>query len=110
MKFTGSICLSDIPLSARKLVTTKSGEKKWFINVSVHENKEPRYGADGKLLSDHFISCAPKKDERVEGDKYIIGNLRAWEPPTANTPTADEINAAPSASDLAPDENYDLPF
>ena len=93
MKFTGSICLSDLP---KRLVKNVDG--KLYLNISVHENKEPLI-KDGKVVSDHFISCAPKKEKRIEGEQYIIGNLRTWETPTDKVPSYADVNNAPSVGD-----------
>lgn len=113
LKFTGRLCLSDIPKELIKIVPDKDGNPKAWINISVHENKEPHfrdkkdengnviYGQDGKPLqildSDHFISCAPKKEEQKEGTNYIFGNLRTWvERPQVSAPSAADIASAPS--------------
>lgn len=70
LAYVGSICLSDIPRECIKLVE-KNGKK--YLSLAVMELAEPsRYG------DTHFISCAPKKEERKEGQNYIIGNLRVW--------------------------------
>ncbi len=108
MKFTGSICLSDIPKSLIKVVDCKDGVRRLYLNISIHEKKTPFLDADGKVLSDHLISCAPRKEEREEGKNYIIGNLRTWvEQPQAAAPSAADIAAAPT---LQEGESYDLPF
>ncbi len=112
MKFTGSICLTDIPKSQIKVVECKDGVKRLYLNIAVHENKEPRMGADGKVISDHFISCSPKKDERVEGENYIIGNLRTWNTATTpSAPTYGDIETAPTYEQtLQEGESLDCPF
>ena len=110
MKFVGSICLSDIPKSEIKMVACKDGVTRAFLNISVHENATPRYADENgqkRLLSDHFISCAPRKEERKDNVNYLIGNLRTWTPTTGNAmPSAEEIANAPSAEET----NTDLPF
>ena len=98
MKFTGSICLSDIPKSEVKKVKRKDGSYGFYLNISVHENDKPFTNSDGKVISDHFISCAPKKEERVKDVDYIVGNLRTWQE-RQNVVTIEDINAAPVASD-----------
>ena len=98
MNYVGSICLSDIPTKEIKKVMCADGKERLFLSISVHENTEPKYGKDGKLISDHFISCAPKKEERDEGVNYIIGNLRTWTPP-AEQPTPEQIAQAPSVAE-----------
>lgn len=112
MKFTGSICLSDIPKAQIKAVTCKDGVKRLFLNISIHEKKEPFTDANGKVISDHLISCAPKKDERQEGQNYIIGNLRTWvESATAAVPSYADIETAPTLSQAEQGgDSYDLPF
>lgn len=109
MKFVGSLCLSDIPKSEIKVIKCKDGKERAFLSISVHENKEASYSAEGKLISDHFISCAPKKEERVEGTQYIFGNLRTWtqvEQPAQ--PSAEEIAEAPSIESI--DGSLELPL
>ena len=103
MKFVGSICLSDIPKSEMKKIMCKDGKERYFVNISIHENKEPRYAErNGKqvLVSDHIISCAPKKEERVDGVNYLIGNLRTWT--EQYIPTTGEIDEAPASNDSLP--------
>ena len=97
----GSICLSDIPRSQMKKVKTKDGKEKIYLNIFIGERKEPVTFDDRTYT--HFVSCSPKKEERVEGENYFIGDLQTYEPqPQA---TAEQINAAPSVSD-----DDDLPF
>ena len=104
MKFTGSICLSDIPKSEVKKVTRKDGSVGFYLNISVHENDKPFINAEGKLVSDHFISCAPKKEERVKDVNYIVGNLRTWQE-KSNVVTHEDVNSAPAI-----DESDKLPW
>lgn len=113
---TGSICLSDIPKELIKKVTTKQLDKngnrieKLFLNLAVMELAEPSNFGDT-----HFISCAPKKEERVDGRNYIIGNFKRWIPKTEHV-TQEQINSAPSlspeeiAAAEADAENGGLPF
>ena len=109
MKFVGSLCLSDIPKKEIKVIKCKDGVDRFFLNISVHENAEPRTDGSGKLISDHFISCAPRKEERDTKTNYIIGNLRTWEQQAGNAmPTAEEINNAPSYEEAG--VTSDLPF
>lgn len=95
----GSICLSDIPRDQIKKVELKNGETKMYLNVAVVERKKP-----SALGQTHFISCAPKQEERKEGVNYYIGDLKDFKP-VNKTPTAEEINKAPSVT-----EKDDLPF
>jgi hypothetical protein len=111
MKFIGSICLTDIPKSEIKAVQCKDGKTRAFLNISIHEKKEPFVDANGKVLSDHLISCAPKKDERKEGQNYIIGNLRTWQEQQTAVPTPEDIASAPSFEQVASEGgSLDLPF
>ena len=112
IKFIGSICLTDIPKSEIKVVNCKDGVKRAYLNISVHEKKEPFLDANGKVLSDHLITCSPKKENRQEGVNYIVGNLRTWQEQTATVvPSPEDIAAAPSYEQTLQDgEDLDLPF
>lgn len=103
---TGSICLSDIPREVMKKVLCRDGKEKIYLNIAVVARKEPQsFTNNGTTRTfTHFISCAPKKEERKEGVSYIIGDLetRTFAP---SVPTAAEIENAPA---VAPDD--DLPF
>lgn len=100
----GSICLSDIPREVMKKVMCKDGKERVFLNISVGAFKEPK-SFNGKTYT-HYISCAPKKSDRKEGVNYYLGNLQTWDDtPQPARPTQEEINQAPSVSDM--DE---LPF
>lgn len=90
----GSICLSDVP----KELFKKAENGKVYLGISVNERKEV-----GQYGDTHFISCAPKKEERKDGVNYIIGNLKTYNP-QPSVPTYEQISAAPSA------DEYDLPF
>lgn len=89
----GSICLSDIPRSEIKKVMCKDGKERMYLNIAVIERKEK-----GQYGDTHFISCAPRKEERKEGVNYIIGDLKTWEP-VSLMPTTDEIASAPAVDD-----------
>jgi len=97
----GSICLSNIPRSEMKRIKCKDGVERIFLNVAVVERKEK-----GQFGDTHFITCAPKKEERKEGTSYIIGDLKTWNP-EPQMPTAEEIAAAPP---LEPSNDDELPF
>lgn len=98
----GSICLSDAIASGQaKKVLCKDGQTRVYLNISVVEKKQPQE-LNGKLYT-HFVSCAPKQEERKEGVQYIIGDLQTYTPQLV-TPSAEEIAQAPPA-DL-----NDLPF
>lgn len=103
---TGSICLSDIPRSQMKEVLCKDGIKRVYLNVSVIARKQPQTFINNGVQRTytHFISCSPKKEERIDGEKYIMGDLET-KVFTPQTPTAEEINNAPSVG-----PNVDLPF
>lgn len=98
----GSICLSNIPRSEMKRIKCKDGVERVFLNVAVVERREK-----GQFGDTHFITCAPKKEERKEGVNYIFGDLKAWNP-EPQMPTAEEIAAAPPIP-LTENED-DLPF
>ena len=66
---TGSICLTDIPVSQMKKVMCKDGKERVFLNVAIFAKKQPQTFGDRTYT--HFISCAPKKEERIEGENYI---------------------------------------
>lgn len=88
MDFYGSICLSDIAATGQ---ARKADNGKIYLNIAVRERREV-----GERGDTHFITCAPKKDERVEGVNYIIGNLKpsVWE---RQAPTPEEISSMPAA-------------
>lgn len=98
----GSICLSDIPRSQMKKVKTKDGKEKIYLNIFIGERKEPVTFDDRTYT--HFVSCSPKKEERVEGENYFIGDLQTYTP-QPSAPTAEQINEAPPVSEEDP-----LPF
>lgn len=89
----GSICLSSIPKEEIKKVMCKDGQERLFLNVAVIGRKEKSAYGDT-----HFISCAPKKDERKEGVNYIIGDLKEWNP-EPQMPTTEEIASAQPVTD-----------
>lgn len=101
---TGSICLTDIPRSQMKKVVCKDGKERVFLNVAVFAKKNPQTFGDRTYT--HFISCAPKKEERKDGENYILGDLETYTPKPIG-PTAEDVANAPG---LAPGENPDLPF
>lgn len=112
---TGSICLSDIPKELIKVVETRqinpaTGKPvvKKYLNLAVLETAEPSQYGDT-----HFISCSPKKEERIEGRNYIIGNFKRWVPKTEHV-TQEQINEARTMTpeEIAETEQgeTDLPF
>ena len=86
----GSICLSDIPKELMKKVMTAKGEKKEPVTF------------DNRTYT-HYVSCAPRKEERKEGVYYGIGDLMESTFKN-NIPSPEDINNAPSVDDS------DLPF
>lgn len=98
----GSLDLTKIPKELIKKVTMKDGSVHCFLNISVGERKEP--AKFGERIVDHFVSCAPKKDEQKEGVNYFIGDLTLYNP-QPDVPTAEQIQNAPSVT-----EDDDLPF
>lgn len=106
---SGSICLSDIPKSQMRKVMCKDGKERIYLNVAVITKKQPQTFTSENGVAHtytHFITCAPKKEERIDGVNYILGDLetRVFTP---QSPTAEDIAAAPS---VAPNETPDLPF
>lgn len=90
--YYGSICLSDIDKS---LIVESNGKK--YLNISVVEKKEA-----GKFGDSHFISISCKKEDRKDGIKYIIGNLK---------PSGDSQNTKSPETPEAPKQKFDpLPF
>lgn len=59
---SGSICLSDIPREQMKKIKCKDGVERIYVNVAVIERREK-----SQFGHTHFITCSPKKEERVEG-------------------------------------------
>lgn len=98
----GTICLSDIPRSQMKKVMCKDGKERIFLNVFIGERKQPATFGDRTFT--HFVSCSPRQEERVEGEKYFIGDLQTYDP-RPSTPTAEQVAAAPPVT-----EANDLPF
>lgn len=106
---SGSICLSDIPKSQMRKVMCKDGKERIYLNVAVITKKQPQTFTSENGVAHtytHFITCAPKKEERVDGVNYILGDLetRTFTP---QSPTPEDVANAPS---IAPGENPDLPF
>lgn len=100
----GSICLSDIPKELIKKVKCKDGKERCFLNFAIFKRKEP--ATFGDITYTHFMSCAPKKEERKEDVRYIIADLS--ETVDSNKyPSSTEVEAAPSVSQ---DDDLDLPF
>lgn len=105
---TGSICLSDIPKSQMRKVLCKDGKERIYLNIAVVTKKQAQTFTNNGISRTytHFISCAPKKEERKEGENYILGDLetRTFAP---QAPTQEDVDAAPR---VAPGDPLDLPF
>lgn len=106
---SGSICLSDIPKSQMRKVMCKDGKERIYLNVAVITKKQPQTFTSENGVAHtytHFITCAPKKEERIDGVNYILSDLetRTFTP---QSPTPEDVANAPS---IAPGENPDLPF
>ncbi len=98
----GSICLSKIPREVIKKVKCNDGVERKFVNFAIFERKEPV--TFGDRTYNHFMSVAPKKEERKDGVNYIVANLQTFQQqPT--TPTPEQVEAAPPVS-----PTDDLPF
>lgn len=82
----GSICVSDIP----KELFKKADNGKIYLNIAVIERKET-----SQFGHTHFISCAPKQDERKEGVNYFCGDMKVFVP---KTPSPEQIDQAPQAA------------
>lgn len=95
MNLYGSICLTDIP---RELFR-KADNGKVYLNLRIYERKEP-----GKYGHTHTASCAPRKEERVEGVNYFCGDFKVSDPQQYAPPTPEQVAAMPPA------EPDDLPF
>lgn len=98
----GSICLSDIPRSQMKKVMCKDGKERIYLNIFVGEKREPAT-FDGRTYT-HYVSCAPKKEERKQDEQYYIGDLQTWQS-APSAPSEEQVAAAPS---IGPED--DLPF
>lgn len=104
MNYYGQLCLSDIP---KRLIREYNGKK--YLSIEVVERKTV-----GDKGDTHFISAYCKREERVEGEKRIFGNLKpsAWNdsqqaaPQAQQQPQQQQYPQAPSA----PVSDDDLPF
>lgn len=104
---TGSICLTDIPRDQMRKVMCKDGKERIYLNIAVITKKTPQtFTNNGTSRTyTHFVTCAPKKEERVDGVNYILGDLETRTFAPVNAPTPEDIASAPA---VAPNE--DLPF
>lgn len=72
---SGSICLSDIPREQMKKIKCKDGVERIYVNVAVIERKEK-----SQFGHTHFITCSPKREERIEGKSYILETSKSLYP------------------------------
>ncbi len=98
MNYYGSIDLTKVPKECYREVTLKNGEKHIFLNVALYQRKEPT--TFGTTTYTHFLSCAPKKEERKEGVNYIVGDFAESKPTPIEPVTTEEVNNAPVADHL----------
>lgn len=75
--YYGSICLSDIPRSQIKKVKCKDGKERSYLNIFIGEKKKP--STFGNKTFTHYVSCAPKREEQIEGENYFIGDLQTYQ-------------------------------
>lgn len=98
----GTICLSDIPRSQMKKIKCKDGKERIFLNVFIGERKQP--ATFGERTYTHFVSCSPRPEERIDGEKYFIGDLQTYSP-APSQPSPEDVASAPAVT-----EADDLPF
>ncbi len=94
---TGSICLSNIPKEVIKKIECKDGVTRAFVNIAIFERREPITFGDRTYT--HSVSCAPKKEERVDGVNYYIGDLSSREVGEQKQPTPEQIDQAQAIAD-----------
>lgn len=91
-----------------KEVTFKDGHKEKMLNISVVDKKSQ--------YSDAFVAASCKKENRIEGVGYILGNLKLSEmqpmqsAQPAPTPTPAPTASAAPVADPIPQTEDDLPF
>lgn len=107
----GSINLSKANKAGQiKKVQLKDGTTALFLQIAVIEKKEPKTFTDeqtGKSRTyTHFVSCAPKKNDKVEGVDYLIGDMQTYEPQPVDAPTEEQIAAAEAVEET----DDQLPF
>ena len=95
----GSINLSKANKAGMiKKVTRRDGTTALFLQIAVIEKKEPKTFTDkvtGMTRTyTHFVSCAPKPQDKVEGVDYLIGDMQTREPQPVDAPTEEEVAAA----------------
>lgn len=87
--YYGSICITDCKDSGMIKIADNG---KLYLNIKVYENQN---GTDD-YGNTHYITCAPKKEERIEGRKYTIGRLKTFN--DFKPYGTEDINNMPSAS------------
>lgn len=111
--FTGSICLSDIPRELIKKVTCRDGKERSYLNIAVMAKRNPQTFTNNGVSRTytHFVTCAPKKELRVEGVNYILGDMEE-KMFGDNGQTAPQSFAPQSAqpSQTPMSQSNDLPF
>lgn len=104
----GSLNLTRVPRELFKKVTLKDGTTATFLNIRIGERKTPlqQETKDGKVrVIDHYVSCAPRKEDQKEGVNYFFGDLTEWkEQPQTKAVSTEDVYSAPVADD------DDLPF
>lgn len=101
---TGSICLTDIP---KELIKEYNGKK--YLNVAVGTRKEAKTftNKDGSSRTlTHYMTCAPRQDQRKEGVNYFIADFEERNTKTTSTaPSVSDIDDAQTTTKID-----DLPF
>lgn len=94
----GSICLTDIPKELIKRVVCKDGKERAYLNLAIIEKKQPQSFTNNGITRTytHFISCAPKKEERKDGVNYILGDLETRQFASRATTSAPTAVAKPA--------------
>lgn len=90
MNLIGSIEVSAIPKELFKRVQKKDGSTGVYLNIGIFQRKETsQFGAT------HFVSVAPKKEERKDGVNYIVGDLKPLQQTAPVSPQ--QVEQAPPA-------------
>lgn len=97
LKMRGYLDVTDLPRSQVMKVKFGDGKVHSIVNIAIFAT-EPRYNNEGKITSDHYITCAPRKEERIEGEKYGIGRMLTWQQKPQD-PSEEDIRAASPMND-----------
>ena len=114
----GSINLSAAKRAGQiKQVTLKDGTQALFLQIAIIEKKTPQtfVNSDGRTRTyTHFVTCAPKQDQQVQGVNYYIGDLQTYDPDEIERRrqemqpvTTEQIVEAPAIVD---GDDTELPF